>query len=402
MNSILKSVIGLRVKGSCISGTFIRTLAGCAAEAPRKKEFPRTMKMSGWEIHSYGGIDELQFSDNIRIPQIQQGSEVMIRIKAASINPLDVDMIGGYGAALLNTLRRGDIEFPLRLGRDFVGEVIYRGIGAPRNIKLGDTVWGVVPVHKQGCHSEYLVTDSSYISHKPQSLSDQEASGVLYAGLTAWSGLFLSGDLGNVCNMLRSGGRSEKKKRVLILGASGGVGSMAVQIARYEKAQVFATASADAKELLSQLGVDTAIDYRDEQFLSQIHSHGPYDIILDCAGYGPTFASTIKCDFTSYVTFSSPLLKNTDSHGLLGGSIRNAMSLIEENAKGRVQNTGRGTVKWGYFLPMKLGIEYLKKLADRNQLQCVVDSVYGFDRAIEAYQRVKDGHLRGKIILDLS
>lgn len=200
---------------------------------------------------------------------------------------------------------------------------------------------------------------------KPKTLGDLEASGILYSGLTAWSGLFLSGNLGNHCGLLR--GASANRKRVLILGASGGVGTMAVQIAKYEDAQVFVTAARDASDMLSKLGADCVIDYRDENFLQGIHSNGPYDIILDCAGYGPKFASTIECDFGNYVTFSSPLLRNMDSYGLISGTVRNAISLIEDNSR-IVSQKCRGIVKWGYFVPLRQGMEYLMKLAEREKV----------------------------------
>ncbi|XP_059617643.1 reticulon-4-interacting protein 1 homolog, mitochondrial [Phlebotomus argentipes] len=378
---------------------FVRPFSQSAVKEEKgdkeKPGFPHKMKMRGWQIHSYGDLDEVQFSDNIRIPQVKTGSEVMVRIKAASVNPIDIALIGGYGATLLNLMRRTDIEFPLTLGRDFVGEIVYRGLGVPRDLRIGDIVWGVIPPHKQGCHSQYAVIDSSLITHKPRLLSDIEACGILYSGLTAWSGLFLSGGLGNLCASLQRT-TSSNRKRVLILGGSGGVGTMAVQIAKSENVHVFATGARDSADMLSTLGADCVLDYGDVDFLQHIHSNGPYDIILDCAGSGPNFASKIQCDFGSYVTFSSPLLRNIDSHGLISGNVRNAMSLLEDNSR------GRGLVKWGYFVPLQRGMEHLKRLVEQEKLRCVVDSVYGFDNAIGAYQRVKDGHLRGKVVLDLS
>uniref|UniRef100_A0A1B0D271 Uncharacterized protein n=1 Tax=Phlebotomus papatasi TaxID=29031 RepID=A0A1B0D271_PHLPP len=368
MNALLRPLLSLATQiiaeSSALASVILkcRTHSQCQIqEVPGKREFPRTMKMSGWQIHSYGDLDEVQFSDNIRIPQVKLGTEVMVRVKAASINPIDVAMIGGYGATLLNMMRKMDLEFPLVVGRDFVGEVVYRGIGAPKFPRIGDT-----------------------IMPKPKALGDLEASGILYSGLTAWSGLFLSGNLRNLCGLLR--GASANRKRVLILGASGGVGTMAVQIAKNEDAQVFVTAAGDASDMLSKLGADCVIDYRDENFLQGIHSNGPYDIILDCAGYGPKFASTIECNFDNYVTFSSPLLRNMDSYGLISGTVRNAISLIEDNSR-IVSQKSRGIVKWGYFVPLRQGMEYLKKLAEREKLKCIVDTVYGFNDAIEAYQR---------------
>lgn len=130
-------------------------------------------------------------------------------------------------------------------------------MAARNSIQLGDKVWGVVPIHRNGCHSEFVAVDSDYVSskfqtsnatvviklycyqvsHKPEKLNDSDAAAVLYAGLTAWSGLFLSGQLGGLAGAMTSqgGGRG---KRVCILGATGGVGSIAVQISKAEDAVV--------------------------------------------------------------------------------------------------------------------------------------------------------------------
>lgn len=97
----------------------------------------------------------------------------------------------GYGASLLNSwrCRKSDIEFPLTFGRDFVGVVINKGMQIKNEeFCIGDKVWGVLPVHHQGCHCEYIAIDKRFISLKPHNLKDVDASALLYAGLTSWSG----------------------------------------------------------------------------------------------------------------------------------------------------------------------------------------------------------------------
>lgn len=84
---------------------------------------------------------------------------------------------------------KSDIEFPLTFGRDFVGVVVSRGMGVNNDdFCIGDKVWGVVPPHLQGCHCEYILVDKGLITRKPDNLKDTDASALLYAGLTAWSG----------------------------------------------------------------------------------------------------------------------------------------------------------------------------------------------------------------------
>lgn len=104
-------------------------------------------------------------------------------------------------------------------------------------IDLEQHVWGVIPLHQTGCHSEYVVVNSNFVMKKPESLDVVEAAATLYAGLTAWSGLFVTGHLGGVCGALTSQGGGRGKK-ICILGASGSVGNIALQIARAENVQV--------------------------------------------------------------------------------------------------------------------------------------------------------------------
>lgn len=198
-------------------------------------------------------------------------------------------------------------------------------------------------------------------------MTDSDAAAVLYAGLTAWSGLFLSGQLGGLSGALtsRGGGRG---KRVCILGAAGGVGGIAVQIAKSEGAEVVATCANDAVSQMEALGVTHVVDYTSTDASNDLTRFGPYDIILDCAGKGSEYAAEIPWRYQHYVTFSSPTLKNIDAMGLACGAATNIFELVQENIKSLT--TQQGFIKWAYFVPAPHGIEYLKNLVDRNKV-CV-------------------------------
>lgn len=196
---------------------------------------------------------------------------------------------------------------------------------------------------------------------KPENLSDVDASGVLYAGLTAWSGLYITGQLGGFMGAITSSGGG-KDKKVLVLGAAGGVGSIAIQILLAEGAHVVATCSKDAVFLIENLGVHKIIDYTSENSDSELIMGSPYDIILDCAGKGSNFAGELPWTFKNYITFKSPLLKNIDDHGLLSGGLKNVKDLLT------YQTPASGLVKWGYFVPAPNGIEFLKKLCEAKKV----------------------------------
>lgn len=191
------------------------------------------------------------------------------------------------------------------------------------------------------------------------------AASVLYAGLTAWSGLFLSGQLGDLTGAVssRGGGRG---KRICVLGASGGVGHLAVQMAVAEGVEVVATCSADAIDLVSQFGADRVIDYRQPDAEQQLASGGPYDIVLDCAGKGSAYASQVDWSFKHYVTFSSPLLRNNDEHGVVCGSVKSFVELAQTNVQSVLGK--KGLVKWAYVAMLPNGMEYLHSLLEQGKV----------------------------------
>lgn len=218
------------------------------------------------------------------------------------------------------------------------------------------------------------------------------------AGLTAWSGLFITGQLGGVLGALcSSGGRGGKGKKVLVLGGAGGVGTLAIQMLLAEGVEVVATCGSDAVPLINNLGVTKVVDYMSDDSNVALVSESPYDIILDCAGKGSEYATSLPWTFGSYITFKSPLLKNFDAHGLIAGGLKNARDLISSNL---TKASGSGTVKWGYFMPSQSGIQYLSKLAESKKLLPIIDSTFSYAALPKAYQKVQDGHLRGKVVVD--
>lgn len=183
----------------------------------------------------------------------------------------------------------------------------------------------------------------------------------------------MSGQLGGLSGAFTShgGGRG---KRVCILGATGGVGSIAVQIAKAEGAEVVATCATDAVPQIQALGVTHVVDYTSPDASNDLTRFGPYDIILDCAGKGSQYAAEIPWRYQHFVTFSSPTLKNIDAMGLACGAAKNVFELVQENIKSLT--TQQGFIKWAYFVPAPHGIDYLKNLVDRNKVCLFVQFIF--------------------------
>lgn len=227
------------------------------------------------------------------------------------------------------------------------------------------------------------------ITRKPENIDEISAAAILYAGLTAWSSLFSTGGV-------QEGDTSNRSKKICILGASGGVGTLAVQIAKAEGMNVTATCSTNSVQMVKELGADRVVDYKTDD-VNEIFRDNYFDIIFDCAAKGPNYATEVPWSYGQYITLEPPLLNNTDSSGLIIGSIKSAFSLFSSNVRTIFSN--RGTLKWGIFSASSQGIQYLKKLVENGKLKPIIDSVFPFESTKEAFQKVKDGHLRGKVII---
>src|SRR5712672_64055 len=214
------------------------------ATSEKKSASATSQTMKAIRIHNYGGPEVLQYEDAPR-PKPQAG-EVLIRVHAAGVNPIDWKVRQGHMKDFWPH------KFPLILGWDLSGVVEELGRGVSR-FKIGDEVYSVPDVSRDGAYAEYIVVRESEIALKPKSLHHIRAATVPLAALTAWQALFDTGQL-------------QPGQRVLIHGGSGGVGHFAVQLAKWKGAYVFATASTKNQELLRELGADEIIDYSTQRF----------------------------------------------------------------------------------------------------------------------------------------
>ncbi|XP_014095757.2 reticulon-4-interacting protein 1, mitochondrial isoform X1 [Bactrocera oleae] len=395
----IKTVIGISLNKICSTREVTTQIP-----VINENNFPNknnSLKMAGWQIHNYGTSEELQYATGLRMPTIKNSTDCLVRINATTVNPIDVAMLRGYGSKTLNLLRYQylkAIEFPLILGREFCGEVVQSGMGVDK-IAVGDRVYGVVPLHVNGSHAQYVVVPEYCLSIAPVSLSNKQAASVLYSGLTAWSGLYVTGRLGSICGAISSTGGGENR-RILVMGGSGSVGSLAIQLLKSQKATVIATCSYNAIDLVKNLGADYVIDYKNSAEFETLRNYAPFNIVLDCAGQGIELANKLNFQFDQYITFSSPLLKNVDKFGISFGMLKNITHFIQANVK--LFSGKRILLKYGFFMPAPQGIELLTRLVKKNQLLPMIDSSFTFAELPCAFEKVKRGHLRGKVVITMS
>jgi NADPH:quinone reductase-like Zn-dependent oxidoreductase len=312
--------------------------------------------MKAIRIHNYGGPEVLKYEDAPR-PKPQAG-EVLIRIHAAGVNPIDWKVREGHAKEFLPH------KFPLILGWDLSGvvEEVGPGPAAAGRFKIGDEVYSCPDPTRNGAYADYIVVRESQLALKPKSLHHIRAATVPLAALTAWHALFDTAQL-------------QPGQRVLIHAGSGGVGHLAVQLAKWKGAYVFATASTKNQDLLRKLGVDEPIDYTQQRFEDVARN---IDIVLDTIG-GDTQER------------SWSVLKK-------GGDL---VSLVQPPSEEKAKELGVRAVFVG-GQPNGAQLAEIAKIIDSGKLAPVIDRIFPLSEARRAHELSQSGHTRGKIALRVS
>lgn len=297
-------------------------------------------------IKAFGGLDGVTLGNvQLRAPRVD---EVVVRIEAAAVNPLDLKIIAGYMEQVF------PIALPYVLGTDFSGVV--ESVGAQvSNLKLGDRVVGRTAPSAGGALAKQLVIEASGVAVMPAAMSFEQGAALPTAFGTASQALFDTG-------VLKQG------ETVLIHAGAGGVGSMAVQLAHEAGARVIATASKANHELVRSLGADDVIDYRTQDF-SQLRGT---DLVIDTIG-GETLAK-------SWHVLNA------------GGRIASTVEFGIQARHGRP----------GTFVFFTDAIRYLPaafRMFEAGRLQVVTDTIFRLDDAPAALERLATGHARGKLIV---
>ncbi|XP_077977287.1 NAD(P)H oxidoreductase RTN4IP1, mitochondrial-like [Glandiceps talaboti] len=366
------------------SRRFFSKSSGCLAPIPTR--------MKAWQINSYGDNDVLEFK-NARVPKITQPDQLVVQVHAASINPVDIAMRGGYGRTILPKIKglSGGSEFPLIPGRDYSGIVMETGKSV-RNFKVGDEVWGITSFQHQGSHAEYALVSTKEVARKPKTLSHTEAASVPFVALTAWAAIVTFGNM------------TEKKargKRILVHAGSGGIGSFAIQLLRSWGAEVVTTCSTDAIPLVTSLGADYAIDYTTQNVIQELKDIGEFDMVVDTLG-GTTQQHSMeilkKWSNANYVTVVSSLLKDTDQYGLVPGLASAGLSMATNTIKGLASGQ---IYQWAFCIPNSKALNTVGDMIDRQHIHPVIDQVFPFDQLPDAFAKLEGGGARGKTVVEI-
>lgn len=308
--------------------------------------------MKAVQINAFGDRSVLALND-IAIPTPAE-NEVLIKVKAAAVNPVDWKIREGYLQPMLNH------SLPLTLGWDVSGEVAAIGEQVT-NLKVGDAVYSRPEISKNGSYAEYMTVTADEVALKPSSLNWQEAAGVPLAALTAWQSLYDHAQLA-------------AGERVLIHAGSGAVGQFAIQLAKLRGAYVYTTTSARNTELVLGLGADESIDYQQEDFSAL----KDLDVVFDTVG-GETQAN-------SWETLKQ------------GGRLVS----ITENPDETTAAEHGVTASFCFVQPNREQLEKLAEIADAGQLKVSIDSEFSLDQVAAAHERSETGRAQGKIIINVS
>ncbi len=313
--------------------------------------------MKSAQMKRYGSSEVVEINQSTPAPNDAAAGKVLVNVKAAGVNPIDWKIREGY------MQQRMPLQFPSTLGMDFSGAIERVGEGVS-DFKQDDEVYGQAAVIRggSGAFAEMALANADTIAHKPRTLSHEEAAGLPLVGVSAWQALVETMGL-------------SKDQKVLVHGGAGGIGSIAIQLAKHLGAYVATTSSTNDKQFVQQLGADEVIDYKTQTFEDLLHD---YDAVFDTIG-GETYTKSFK------------VLKR-------GGVI---VSMLEQPNQELMDRFG---VKAMYQFT-QVNRERLTKLAqwvDQNNIRVNVDRTFPLDEAAKALDYQRDVHPRGKVVLKVS
>ncbi|KQR07988.1 MULTISPECIES: NADP-dependent oxidoreductase [Xanthomonas] len=327
-------------------------------------------------------VDQYKKHGPVRIgempmPQLRP-NDVLIKVSAASLNPLDAKVRDGEFKMLL------PFKTPFVLGNDVAGVVTQVGT-AVRDFAVGDAVFAKIEPGRIGTLAEFVAIDAAVVAHKPASLSMEQAASFPLVGLTAWQALVETAAL-------------KPGQKVLIHAGSGGVGTIAIQLAKHLGAYVAATTSTANVELVKSLGADLVIDYKRQDFQALVRD---YDVVLHSLDT-PTLLKSLQLLKPGGVLISltgPPTPAFAQQLGL-AFPLRLVMRLLSRKVRAEARQR---QVSYTFLFMRGDGpqLRTLAGLLDSGVLRPVIDTVYPLARAQEALAQVDSGRVKGKVVVTL-
>lgn len=333
--------------------------------------------MKAFIVDRYGSADHMRASE-VPDPQLR-ADEVLVRIHAAGVNPLDSKIRNGEFKLLL------PYRLPFILGNEFAG-VVARVGPAARRFKVGDEVYARPDAGRIGTFAEHIAVTEADVALKPGNLTMIEAASIPLVGLTAWQALVEMAQL-------------KRGQKVLIHAGSGGVGTFAIQLAKYLGATVATTTSTANVDFVKSLGADIVVDYKKDRFEDVLRD---FDVVLNSLD-GETLSKSVQVlkPGGRLISISGPpdaaFAKSLGMNPMLQLVMRLLSFRIKRQAKRRAVDYS--------FLFMRASGDQLRKISaliEAGAIRPVLDTVFPFASTKEAMAYVETGRAKGKVVIALA
>lgn len=332
--------------------------------------------MKAYTINKYGKTEKLQVTE-LDVPPIAD-HQVLVEIHAASINQLDVKIKKGEFKLFM------PYKFPLILGHDLAGVVIRAGSKTSR-FKPGDEVFARASDFNIGTFAQYIALNENDLAQKPTNISMEEAAAVPLVALTVWQAFVEKAEL-------KSG------QKVFIQAGSGGVGTIAIQIAKHLGAVVATTSSALNFPLVKRLGSDVLIDYRTQDFEAILEQ---YDLVLHSQD-NKTLEKSLRIlkPGGKVISISGPPDLDFAKKAGVTWPIRTIISLMSRKVRKQAEKLH---VDYSFLFMQANGnqLAEIGSLIQSGVVQPVIDKIFPFEQANEALSYVQSGRAKGKVVLKI-
>jgi alcohol dehydrogenase len=338
-------------------------------QAKLQKEFK---KMKAYQIKSYGKKERLHLAE-VAKPVIND-NEVLVEVHAASVNQIDSKIKSGEFKLLM------PYQLPFTLGHDVAGVVTQVGAKVGK-FKIGDAVFASC----LGTFAEFITINENDLALKPKNISMEEAASIPLVGLTAWQVLVEKANL-------------KKGQKVFIQAGSGGVGTIAIQLAKHLGAFVATTTSAANKDLVKNLGADLIIDYKTQDFETILKN---YDLALNSQDSKTLEKSlkVLKPDGKAISISGPPDVDYANETGL-NWLLKNVMRLLSFKIK-RLAKKLQVHYSFFFMKPNGKQLSQITKLIESGVIKPVIDKVFPFEQTNDALAYVETGRTKGKVIVKM-
>lgn len=333
--------------------------------------------MKAFIIDRYGKKEKLHLRE-IAEPVVKD-NDVLVQVYSASVNLLDSKIKNGEFKLIL------PYKTPLVLGHDVAGVIKKTGAKVSR-FKVGDEVYARPADHRIGTFAELIAVNEADVALKPKKLTMEEAASIPLVALTAWQALVEKADL-------------KKGQKVFIQAGSGGVGTIAIQLAKYIGATVATTTGTANVEWVKALGADVVIDYKKEDFETILHD---YDVVLNSQD-ARTLEKSLRVlkPGGKLISISGPPDPGFAKEFRLGWPLKMVMGLLSFGVRRKAKRRG---VDYS-FLFMRAEGSQLSKIAaliDSGVIRPVIDKVFPFEKTEEALTYVESGRAKGKVVIKVN